>query len=114
MILTPCPLSEGGVTQKTIDKIPTIIFRSNLLSTTELDKIECCICLQPFQDEEELRMFFCFHRYHKNCIDPWLKKKSLCPNCHFNIRSINPPLETSPPPESEPEREESPQILTPP
>lgn len=82
-------LSEAGLTLVTINAIPTMKFEKAKQKTNELDKIECCICLQPFNDGEDLRLLYCFHRYHKHCVDEWLKKKSQCPNCNFNIRSIN-------------------------
>lgn len=38
-------LSEAGLTQATINAIPTMIFEKAKQKTNELDKIECCICL---------------------------------------------------------------------
>ena len=82
--------SENGLSILTIDNIPTIKFKkSECVDSKEQDKTECSICLVPFEEGEELRLLFCFHRYHKKCIDSWLLKKSQCPNCNFNIRSIN-------------------------
>jgi hypothetical protein len=47
---------------------------------------ECIICLEPY-DDKELRVLYCFHSFHKKCIDKWLhvSKKNECPICHFNI-----------------------------
>ncbi|CAG8485604.1 8148_t:CDS:2 [Paraglomus occultum] len=42
----------------------------------------CVICLEDFQDGDELRQLPCFHQYHIKCIDPWLmQKSSVCPMC---------------------------------
>lgn len=82
-------LNENGLTRPTILNIPTMKFDKKAQNTKELDKLECCICLLPFKEGDVLRLLFCFHRYHRECIDPWLSKKSLCPNCNFNLRAIN-------------------------
>jgi len=48
---------------------------------------ECLICLMRFGDEEECRVLFCKHFYHKQCIDPWLNgSSSRCPYCREVIK----------------------------
>nr|CAG8475922.1 6290_t:CDS:2 [Entrophospora candida] len=45
----------------------------------------CAICLEDFDDGDELRFLPCKHEYHAECIDPWLiEKSSLCPLCKFD------------------------------
>ena len=42
---------------------------------------QCAICLEPYQDGNELRTVMCLHRFHKNCIDRWLRTNCICPIC---------------------------------
>lgn len=42
---------------------------------------DCCICLCDFEGEELLRVTFCRHFLHKQCIDDWLIKNENCPLC---------------------------------
>ncbi|KAG6976002.1 hypothetical protein JG688_00001786 [Phytophthora aleatoria] len=43
----------------------------------------CTVCLSAFQVDAPVRMMPCFHRFHPQCIDPWLQEKGLCPICKF-------------------------------
>ncbi|DAZ92401.1 TPA: hypothetical protein N0F65_003784 [Lagenidium giganteum] len=41
----------------------------------------CSICLVNFELGTTVRMIPCFHHFHPECIDPWLKGKAQCPVC---------------------------------
>jgi hypothetical protein len=49
---------------------------------------ECCLCMEAFQDTDELRVLPCEHFYHKNCIDRWFAARRYqarsCPLCKRN------------------------------
>lgn len=51
------------------------------------DYKKCSICQCDFEQDEEIRILICLHRYHKECADAWLNKKSWCPLCRKNVRS---------------------------
>lgn len=41
----------------------------------------CAICLEDFRVGDMIRTIPCFHCYHTNCIDQWLREKAICPIC---------------------------------
>ncbi|CAL8306863.1 unnamed protein product, partial [Gadus morhua 'NCC'] len=45
----------------------------------------CAICLEDFQDGQDLRIISCAHEFHKVCVDPWLLQHRTCPLCMHNI-----------------------------
>merc|ERR1739844_580899 len=45
----------------------------------------CMVCLEAFTVGEDLRILPCLHRYHKNCIDPWLARNRHCPVCKHDV-----------------------------
>ncbi len=45
----------------------------------------CSICLQNFNDNETLKLLNCNHKFHKNCIDEWIKINKNCPICRENL-----------------------------
>lgn len=46
---------------------------------------ECMICLDQFNENEEIILLECGHPFHKSCLDPWLKLHSECPNCRHKL-----------------------------
>ena len=47
----------------------------------------CSICLDEFEDAQEVRLLSCFHQFHVRCIDQWLTEKPFCPSCKLNLHS---------------------------
>ena len=64
-----------------------------LIDTLPVKKItrdneeSCVICLQNFQEGDQVCEFPCKHEFHTECIDPWLRKNTLCPCCKFDSKS---------------------------
>lgn len=46
---------------------------------------ECRVCLSSYETGEILRILPCFHEYHANCIDKWLKSNRSCPTCRVEV-----------------------------
>eukprot|EP00927_Polykrikos_kofoidii_P039032 TRINITY_DN33471_c0_g1_i1.p1 TRINITY_DN33471_c0_g1~~TRINITY_DN33471_c0_g1_i1.p1 ORF type:complete len:546 (-),score=75.10 TRINITY_DN33471_c0_g1_i1:120-1553(-) len=56
---------------------------SNDLESAKIE--ECSLCLEPFQNDDLLRVLPCSHHFHKTCIDTWFAARRLrprpCPLC---------------------------------
>eukprot|EP01017_Pseudomicrothorax_dubius_P029864 TRINITY_DN3667_c0_g1_i2.p2 TRINITY_DN3667_c0_g1~~TRINITY_DN3667_c0_g1_i2.p2 ORF type:complete len:104 (+),score=4.46 TRINITY_DN3667_c0_g1_i2:445-756(+) len=52
---------------------------------------ECSICTNVFGQGEIIRQLPCKHIFHNDCVKPWLKKNTTCPNCRADIPSALPP-----------------------
>lgn len=49
---------------------------------------QCSICCENLKNEEHIiKMFVCGHLFHNNCLEQWLYRKPLCPNCKRNVRN---------------------------
>jgi len=62
------------------------------------DNAKCCaICLSDFEGGDKLRVMPCSHRFHKDCVDEWLKVNASCPSCRCDISGAAPAPEGSTP-----------------
>jgi len=71
--------------------IPELTISLNTNSETYYEENgtqECIICLEPYEDEE-IRVLYCFHSFHKKCIDKWIhcSQKKKCPICNITLDS---------------------------
>lgn len=54
---------------------------NNTSNSISNDYIDCCICLDKFDENHKSIVLECNHRFHKECILNWLKKELNCPLC---------------------------------
>ncbi|GAB7363156.1 hypothetical protein MBLNU230_g3440t1 [Neophaeotheca triangularis] len=53
----------------------------------ESDKLGCSICTDNFETGQDQRVLPCDHRFHPECVDPWLLNVSgTCPLCRIDLR----------------------------
>ncbi|KAF7075635.1 hypothetical protein CFC21_080397 [Triticum aestivum] len=45
----------------------------------------CTVCLEEFEMGTEAKEMPCQHKFHSNCILPWLELHSSCPICRFQL-----------------------------
>eukprot|EP01063_Lacrimia_lanifica_P020251 TRINITY_DN27581_c0_g1_i1.p1 TRINITY_DN27581_c0_g1~~TRINITY_DN27581_c0_g1_i1.p1 ORF type:complete len:284 (+),score=34.75 TRINITY_DN27581_c0_g1_i1:61-912(+) len=47
------------------------------------DERVCAICLEPFANGKPLTALPCIHKFHAECVFPWIRKQGTCPKCFF-------------------------------
>ncbi|WOL14727.1 E3 ubiquitin-protein ligase [Canna indica] len=62
--------------KEAVEAMPTIKIAENT---------SCSICLEDFEIGAEAREMPCKHKFHANCILPWLELHSSCPVCRFQM-----------------------------
>ena len=84
------PVSDKGLHPFQLDQLIAFEFNKEKVKSEDPSKLECCICLVPYQTGVLVKVLQCVHTFHAKCIDEWLVKKSICPECNFNLRSVDP------------------------
>ncbi|KAJ1293023.1 hypothetical protein BS78_01G036300 [Paspalum vaginatum] len=49
------------------------------------EALGCSVCLEDFEIGSEAKEMPCQHKFHSNCILPWLELHSSCPICRFQL-----------------------------
>jgi len=74
-------MEERGLDKETLDSLPFVTYNKEMFKNVEAESKSCPICLEEFEDGNEVRFLWCIHRFHKNCVDQWLDKHTSCPIC---------------------------------
>lgn len=61
-----------------VEALPTVAIKETL---------QCSVCLDDFEVSAEAKEMPCKHKFHSNCILPWLDLHSSCPVCRFQLPS---------------------------
>ena len=83
-----CQLNSYTFTSDGFAKDNTLPRKSEYEEFVAVDD-ECCVCLEPYQEKDQLRVLRCKHNFHKECCDKWLKLNRACPLCRRNPFLIN-------------------------
>lgn len=59
-----------------VEAMPTVKINEN---------VQCSVCLEDFEEGAEAKEMPCKHKYHSECILPWLELHSSCPVCRFQM-----------------------------
>lgn len=83
---------NAGASDTDINRLPTRSFNSadSMGAVENGDRPSCVVCMNDFENGDELRVLPCKHEFHLQCVDRWLKVKKECPLCRGDI-SGNPP-----------------------
>jgi len=84
--------NANGLDQDTIE-LTTVVSTVNARSISQLlgrqssdsEHCQCMICVEHFQKGDSIRTLPCLHRYHKKCIDEWLRRSCTCPICKHDV-----------------------------
>lgn len=58
------------------------------LPTVTIDQdLQCAVCLEEFYVGNEAKEMPCKHKFHGECIMPWLELHSSCPICRYQLPS---------------------------
>lgn len=50
-------------------------------NSSEEQEEKCCICLESMKRYQSIKTLPCVHKFHKKCVDHWLRYEMFCPNC---------------------------------
>lgn len=75
----------SGLSKRDLKSLNTTKFDSKSVENSE--HTDCRICITDYADGDKVTSLPCGHRYHKRCIETWLRKKAECPICRTNIKT---------------------------
>ena len=61
------------------------VFPQAKATPKDVDK-QCMICLEDYKIGEDIMTITCMHRYHKDCVAPWIANSPTCPVCKADVR----------------------------
>ena len=72
---------QAGVSPEIIAELPRFRFpvKEMILDRT------CAICLNVYEDGDELLQLPCQHFFHRECVDKWLRLSARCPLCNHDM-----------------------------
>jgi len=77
----------GGEAHQPLEKAELVRQVADARGLAEEEATCCSVCLSDFTPGDPLRLLPCGHRFHVECIDRWLRSKSVnCPLCNQSIR----------------------------
>ena len=68
-----------------IDDVSDIQIFANVLKLGIYNDTICSICLENFNNDDEVRVLNCNHYYHDKCISKWFERNSKCPLCNKDM-----------------------------
>lgn len=68
-----------------IEELPTVPIDQEQVEL----KLQCSVCWEDFQLNEQVRKLPCSHVFHSDCICPWLANHGTCPICRKSLVSEN-------------------------
>lgn len=67
--------------------VPKARRRDKEVGDTSLEQDDCSVCLEHFLAGQLLIHLPCKHRFHPDCLTPWLESHGQCPYCRAKISS---------------------------
>lgn len=83
-------LNRPPASKVVVEKLPSVI-------TTKEDVVNekalCAVCKDQIEIGEDGKQLPCLHRYHGDCILPWLGIRNTCPLCRYELPTDDPDYE---------------------
>lgn len=77
---------QGHVASSCIERVRIYLFFLNQVTELSLTLLQCLICLDDYNPEDELRVLTCKHTFHQACVDRWLETgRNNCPACRTKV-----------------------------
>lgn len=77
-------IDEESNNDEILNLIPLLPVRK-LESKDTLPEGHCTVCLEEWEEGDEVKALPCMHDFHSVCIDPWLANTGKCPLCQREI-----------------------------
>ncbi|KAG5059134.1 RING-H2 finger protein ATL29-like [Glycine soja] len=86
--LSPNASPFRGLDPSQLQAFPTFLYATvkDLRKEKNQYSLECAICLLEFDHDSMLRLLtVCYHVFHQECIDLWLRSHKTCPVCRTDL-----------------------------
>ncbi|KAL5230973.1 hypothetical protein ABZP36_029749 [Zizania latifolia] len=82
--------SKPPAARSAVEALPSAV----VAACEEGEGEECAVCRDGVAAGERVKRLPCSHRYHEECIVPWLYVRNSCPLCRFELPTDDPQYET--------------------
>jgi hypothetical protein len=82
--------SKPPAARLAVESLPSAVVAAG----EEGDGEECAVCKDGVAAGQRVKRLPCSHRYHDECIVPWLQVRNSCPLCRFELPTDDPEYET--------------------
>ena len=79
------PPAIPGLSPSQLDRLPCCEYRVEMLPSLAEDG--CVICQCSVNEGDAVRLLRCGHGFHRECVDQWLQRRSVCPLCVRVVRA---------------------------
>ncbi|KAI5063662.1 hypothetical protein GOP47_0022209 [Adiantum capillus-veneris] len=82
---------EQGLSKALIRRLPRVAYVPQVsredrgVGSISSDQEDCSVCLEHFVMGQQLICLPCKHRFHPNCLTPWLENHAKCPYCRAKV-----------------------------
>ncbi|CAH9143867.1 unnamed protein product [Cuscuta epithymum] len=85
-------ISKPPASKSVVKNLPEVIL-SKEDDPDKNDATICAVCKDEMSIGEMVRVMPCAHKYHQNCIFPWLGLRNTCPVCRYELPTDDPEYE---------------------
>lgn len=83
-------LGRPPASKSVVEKLPSVVMtEEDVLNERAL----CAVCKDQIEAGKKARELPCSHRYHADCILPWLSIRNTCPVCRYELPTDDPDYE---------------------